>query len=133
MVRQETGENSAVLGRHASRLVQPGIVADNLRAALLRAAARRPVRAAGRVLRPALRERLVSDAAEAVRGRVPDVHPGPVHRRPAQVEPLGLGHRGRSVVAAHRTAAQRAHHVHHAVRPRRVENDTDAKGTFEKF
>lgn len=105
MVRQETGEDSAVLGRHAPRLVQPGTVADNLRTAHLRAAAWRPVRAAGRVFRPALRERLVSDAVEAVRRRVPDVHPGPVHRRPAQVEPLGFGHRCRPVVAAHRAAA----------------------------
>lgn len=127
VVRQEAGAHRPVLRRHAPRLVQPGTAADHMRAADVRAPAQRAVRAAGRVVRPAVRQRLVPDAVETVRGRVPHVHAGAVHRRPAPAQPAGQRHRGRPVLVANRVAVQRAHRVHHAVRSRRVENDSVAK------
>lgn len=130
MVRQEAGANSAVLGRHAEGLVQSGTVAHHLRTAVLHTSAERSLRAPGRLVRPAVRQRLVPDAAEAVRGRVQDIHVGPVHRRSAQVEPSGLGHRCRAVVVADRAAEQRTHRVHYPVHPGRVENDAVAERPF---
>lgn len=70
MVRQEADENCEVLGRDAQGLVQPGAVADHLRATVLHTSAERSVRAPGCVVRPAVRQRLVPDVAETVRGRV---------------------------------------------------------------
>lgn len=126
--RRPGREDRAVLGRHAPGLVQPGTVADHLRTADVRAATERAVRAAGRVVRPAVRQRLVPDAAQAVRGRVPRVHAGAVRRRPAPAQPARLGHRGRPVLAAGRAAGQRARAVHHAVYARRAQDDAAAEG-----
>lgn len=126
--RRPDRADRTVLGRHAPGLVQPRTVADHLRTADVRAAAERAVRAAGRVVRPAVRQRLVPDAAQAVRGRVPRVHAGAVRRRPAPAQPARLGHRGRPVLAAGRAAGQRARAVHHAVHARRAQDDAAAKG-----
>lgn len=132
LVRRRAAVSSArgqVLRRHATRLVQPGTVARHLPTAVVRAAAERAVRAAGRVVRPTVRERLVPDAAQAVRGRVPHIHASAVHRRPAPAQPARLGRGGRPVMAAHRAARQRARAVYHALRAGRAEDDAVAKRT----
>lgn len=88
------------------------------------------MRTPGCVVRPAVHQRLVSDAAETVRGRVQVVHVGAVHRRPAQAQPVGLGRRRRPFLVADRAAVQRVYRVHHVVRSGRTKNDTDAKRPF---
>lgn len=109
VVRQKAVSRFTLLRHHAALLLQSRIAANNLRAAESVAAAGRAVRAERRLVRPALRVQLVSDAAQKVRLRSDNATTATAaaarltHRRPrcAAAAAAARGSRQRRLVTAH--------------------------------